>query len=266
MKTFLSPGLIRGLLGTVGLCFSSMIVMPSAQAFAPLQLESSLLQTLNQLFVNDERAFLNNAAQNRVDLNSLYFANGTDPLEVYFINEGAGYRNRLDFSLNGGAAQTIFADIASVNSVLPDSNGPLQLGEGRNLGPQATGTNVEFTLLANGSSQYVYSTTESRNVDGLQHMVGYQYGDYLILGFEDLYGDLGQQGQDPNNPGYYFGNSDRDFNDVVIAVKGLKVGKPQATPEPGAVLGILGAIALGTGGLRRSGAFSSAIDSADAEV
>jgi hypothetical protein len=254
MKTIFSQGLVRGLLGTVGLCLSSIVMVPNAQAssFPTLQLDANLLQTFNQLYVNDETAFLNNANLNRVDLNSLFFANGTDPLEVYFINEGAGYRNRLDFSLNGGSTQTIFGDISSVNSVLPESNGPLTLGEGRNLGAQAAGTNVSFSLLSNGDSQYAYNTTESLNVDGLQHVVGYEYGDYLILGFEDLYGGLRQQGEDPNNPGYYFGNSDRDFNDVVIAVKGLKGKKVAETPEPGVLLGGLMAIALGTGGLRRS--------------
>jgi len=232
----------------------------SASAQTRVDLDQNLLNTFNSTFVQDEQAFLSNAGQFQVDLNDLIYTGygENNALEVFFINEGAGYRNALSLGVGGSSVQnSVFSDISSANSVVSESDGALDLGQGvsflpSELTPEAVfGSAIELTLNANGSSKYVYSTDESKNVDGLQHVVGYNYNDgvddWLILGFEDLYGELGASGADGSNPGFNNQNSDRDFNDVVIALRGVTA--KESVPEPGMVMGLAGAAALGA--LRR---------------
>ncbi len=216
-----------------------------------VQLEQGLLDQFNTDYVQDEQAFLSNAGAFQVDLSTLTFAEGADSLQVFFINEGAGYRNQLAFSGGSYSGETIFKDIASNESVLSESNGPLGLGNGFSYTEGlSAGDSVEFDLFSNGRAEYLFGT--GTNVDGLQHVVGYEYVDdlgenWLILGFEDLLGELGASGVDAVS-GLGNEGSDRDFNDVVIAVKGLSA-KQQSVPEPGMVMGLAGAAALGA--LRR---------------
>jgi hypothetical protein len=107
------------------------------------------------------------------------------------------------------------------------------------------------------------------NIDGLQHAVGYGIGDFLLLGKEDLYGDLWAKGQDAKT-GKWNENSDRDFNDVVVAVKlGEKnisrlvkesnSVKSASTPEPTAALPMVVIGAFGLMGLRRRKAAAIAL-------
>ena len=229
------------------------VLSATAASAAPtaVQLEQGLLDQFNTDYVQDEQAFLSNAGSFQVDLSTLTFADGADSLDVYFINEGAGYRNQLAF--NGGSynGEMIFDDIASSQSVVSESNGPLDLGNGFSYTDGLTaGDSVEFDLFSNGRSDYLFGT--GSNVDGLQHVVGYEYTDdlgenWLILGFEDLYGELGASGVDAAT-GLTNEGSDRDFNDVVIAVKGLSA-RQQSVPEPGMMLGLGAAAAVGA--LRR---------------
>ena len=225
----------------------------TAASAAPtaVQLDQGLLNQFNTDYVQNEGAFLSNAGSLQVDLSTLTFADGADSLDVFFINEGAGYRNQLAFSGGSYSGEMIFDDIASSESVLSETNGPLSLGDGFSYtsGLNA-GDSVTFDLFSNGRNDYLFGT--GTNVDGLQHVVGYEYTDnlgdsWIILGFEDLYGELDATGVDTatglNNEG-----SDRDFNDVVIAVKGLSA-QQQSVPEPGMVMGLAGAAALGA--LRR---------------
>lgn len=51
----------------------------------------------------------------------------------------------------------------------------------------------------------------------LTKLLAYAYRNYGVLGFEDLYGGLGASGTDPLT-GKRNEYSDRDFNDVVMAV------------------------------------------------
>ncbi len=226
----------------------------SASAQSRVDLDQSTLDFFNQEFVQDESAFLSNADQFQVNLNDLVYTGygENNALEVFFINEGAGYRNALSLNVDGsGVMNNVFSDISSTSSVLSETDGVLDLGQGvsflpTELTPEAAiGSSIELILNANGSSQYIYSTDESKNVDGLQHVVGYNYNDgvddWLILGFEDLYGELGATGEDANNLGFDNQRSDRDFNDVVIAVRGLSADS-QDVPEPGMMLGLAGVV------------------------
>jgi hypothetical protein len=226
----------------------------TAASAAPtaVQLDQNLWKTFNTNYVQNESVFVNNASSLSVDLSKLTFAKGADSLDVFFINEGAGYRNQLTFSGGSYDDQMIFDDISSKKSVLSEKNGKLKLGQGFSYTDGlSAGDAVDFTLISNKRSNYLFGTDMATNVDGLQHVVGYEYFDgtdnWLILGFEDLYGELGAKGKDAKT-GLTNEKSDRDFNDVVIAVRGLSA-RQQAVPEPGMMLGLGAAAAVGA--LRR---------------
>jgi hypothetical protein len=225
----------------------------TAASAAPtaVELDKNLLQTFNTSYVQNESVFVNNASSLSVDLSKLTFAKGASSLDVFFVNEGAGYRNQLTFSGGSYADQMIFDDISSKKSVVKEADGKLKLGQGFSFGNGLkAGDALDFTLISNKRSDYTFGTSMDTNVDGLQHVIGYEYFDgtdnWLILGFEDLYGDLRANGQD-SATGLYNENSDRDFNDVVIAVRGATTR--EAVPEPGMMLGLGGAAAVGA--LRR---------------
>ena len=208
---------------------------------------SDLFDAFNAL-VNEEREPFAEVSLQQLD-SSMLFWNGVDPVDVFFINEGAGFRNQLFFSINNGDQSVIFDDIASPESILSENDGPLALGDGERLGKYEGETQVDFFLKANGANggTNLYGGDVEANPDGLQHLIAYNYYDevedqnWVILGFEDLFGEYGAKGG-PNE------QSDRDFNDVVFAVRGV-TGAPVETPEPSVVLSFLG---LGlAGGLRQ---------------
>jgi Domain of unknown function (DUF4114)/PEP-CTERM motif len=188
-------------------------------------------------------------------------------VSTYFIGETAGgYRNRLDFKATSGNQVTggkIFGDtscstgdsgFANFNSFCPNANDalnnkeqvdkPLNIGDWASVGDYKAGTTLDFLLHANDinggiSGQDsngktvpgIWSLNQALNPDGLQHTVSYFYKDFLIVGYEDLWG-----------------GGDKDYNDVVFAID---VGKEnaragiQSVPEPSAVAAILGLGALG---------------------
>ncbi|MBE9139372.1 DUF4114 domain-containing protein [Nodosilinea sp. LEGE 07088] len=161
---------------------------------------------------------------------SKLFWNGVDPVEVYFINEGAGYRNQLFYSAyddmgNLQKSEMIFSDVSSPDSILRNANGPLTLGQGVSLGKFAGPTQLDFSIKSNGANggTAMLGTNAAKNPHGLQHVVGFQHNDWIILGFEDI-----------------VGGGDLDYNDVVFAVRGIQAGAPPAkdVPEPSALLGI----------------------------
>lgn len=366
---------------TASLCVLGLSVADSARAFS---LRSDLFDTLHPL-VNQERLALDELTLPELDPTTLQWVDGAESVDVFFLDEGAGFRNQLLFSVNGGELQTIFDDIASVESILPETQvrldrrqetiaeeeaalglsaftadlseaeraavaaeletkldeleaerdsldldhldysslkwnekqdlaksvednqvaldelkadananaveievleekvalgrvlaeidahksvrwkrddlarelqlgnnglGAMALGDGARLGSFEAGTQLDFFIRANGARNpngRIYGADASQNADGLQHVIAYEYFDevaqenYVIIGFEDLYGAHYDDG----------GNSDRDFNDVVFAVRGVtgqRVATAQ-TPEPTAVLGLVGI--AGLLGLRR---------------
>lgn len=138
---------------------------------------------------------------------------------VYFIGEGAGYRNTLGFNTQGvgvgsGNPQLIFPNASSNDSYSLNQNqgngqrttaAPLLPGDFVELGAINANTQLDFFLIANGANggQYVYTANESYNPDGIQHVVGIaiENSPYLVVGFEDLYG-----------------GGDNDYNDILFAV------------------------------------------------
>jgi hypothetical protein len=211
--------------------------------------------TIFQQFVQIERMAIPNSQQFLLDPSKLFLKYSND-VSVYFINEGAGYRNQLAYQATGATNKSglVFNDIAcSGSGCVGDWGGnTLKLGDGVNLGNFAAGTQLDFWLRADGlnrgNSANIFGTQTSSNQDGLQHVVTYAVGDYILLGFEDLYGDLGASGIDPNT-GKYNESSDRDFNDVVMVLKigekNVKALTSTSVPEPSATLSLLGVGALG---------------------
>lgn len=216
----------------------------SATTAHALELSNSMWSQFNQ-YVQGERLQLQGAELLELDPASLRWTNGVNNAEVYFINEGAGFRNALYYSVNNGPEQVIWGDIASPNSILAESDGPLTLGQGFSLGSYQGDTQLSFLIAANGNNSRRYGGVAANNPDGLQHMVAYNVNaggeNWVLIGFEDLFGLRGAT--DGNNE-----NSDRDFNDVVVAVRGVR-GTAVSIPEPSAMLALLGVGSLL--GLRR---------------
>ncbi|NER81135.1 MAG: DUF4114 domain-containing protein [Leptolyngbya sp. SIO1D8] len=198
-------------------------------------------------FVNNERAaYGTNGAKlddlTALDVNDLTWEAGAHDVEVFFINEGAGYHNKFGYSTSaptvGGNSglqnfwndevEVIWEDASSQNSILANG-GPLSLGQGYQIGDVAAGDTVNFFL--RNPHNHVFDSLgaeDTMNGDGLQHVTTYQYGEYLVLAYEDIYR-----------------GGDKDYNDVVIAVKGLTDTETADVPEPASALALLGLGAAG---------------------
>lgn len=237
----------------IGAAVSTTLI--GADASAQMNLKNSR-PDLYELFndsVNEQRLALDDETLSLMELDpeSLRWVTGADPIEVYFINEGAAYRNILSYTANGGEKQVIFEDVSSPESLRPDADGPLALGDGVSLGEFDGDTQLDFFLTPtfNGWVGKSIGSDPAQNADGLQHIVAQAFYDdiegewWTLIGFEDMSGPLGQGA----------GFSDRDFNDTVFAVRGI-IGDPvenEAVPEPASILGLLGIAALGVSRIRR---------------
>ncbi|KAM3100165.1 DUF4114 domain-containing protein [Phormidesmis sp. 146-12] len=203
-----------------------------------------------QQYVQAESVELPNSGQFKLDAAKLKLKYDYN-VSAFFINEGAGYRNQLAFT-SEGATNTkglLFGDISCEGSGCVGGWGgnALKLGDGVRLGQILGGSQLDFSLRADGLNRgtgaNVFGTQTAMNADGLQHVVAYAVNNrYLLLGFEDLYGDK-------NATGGKNENSDRDFNDTVFIVdigeKNVRaLMKP--VPEPSVALSLLG---LGAAGL-----------------
>lgn len=136
-------------------------------------------------------------------------------VKIYFINEGAGYRNQLKLD-------TIHATNSTANSKdgmifydgsIGSGSEELKKGDYVDLGTIAAGSTLDFQLRANGydkiqkkskpnSQVNTWYADVSKNIDGIQHVMAFEYEGYLILAFEDLYG-----------------GGDKDYNDIVFAIE-----------------------------------------------
>jgi hypothetical protein len=174
--------------------------------------------------INGERKQLNTLDRPQADLSKLRWDGGVQDVEVFFINEGAGYRNQLFYSVDGGTSKNmIFDDISSPLSILSNSNGPMKLGQGSNLGSFTGNTFIDFFVKSNGANggKNFLGFDPAQNPGsskGLSHVIGYTFDDYLLLGFEDI-----------------IGGGDLDFNDVVFVVKGVTT----SVPEPSLMIGLI---------------------------
>jgi hypothetical protein len=202
-----------------------------------------------QKYVQKEGLAIANSDQFKVNADNLFLKYDHD-VKVSFINEGAGYQNQLGFRATGATNTSglLFNDISCTGTgCVGDWGGKaLKLGDTVKTGMIKGGTQLDFGLRANGfnrgADSYVFGTPSAQNPDGLQHVVAYTVGDrYLLLGFEDLYGD-GKSEQ-----GKYKEKSDRDFNDTVFVVdigtanvQCLKAGNCKDVPEPAAAMSLAG--------------------------
>jgi len=151
-----------------------------------------------------------------LDPSKLTLAATTD-IRVYFVGEGASYRNSLGFNTEGGGVNSgdpllIFPDASSPVSYLnPNATGqrsqtaPLLPGDFVDLGSFNKGTSLDFFLIANGAAggNQVFSTDATVNKDRIAHVVAFNNVEnpYLLIGFEDL-----------------SGGGDKDYNDLLFAV------------------------------------------------
>ncbi|HAG84176.1 MAG TPA: PEP-CTERM sorting domain-containing protein [Cyanobacteria bacterium UBA12227] len=191
-----------------------------------------------QKLVQGERTGIDNPSLFKLDPTKLLLAADHD-VNIYFLNEGAGFKNQLGFSAtkdSNSQSGLIFENVSchsrNIDCQIPSNDGVLNIGDYVELGTFKKGTQFDFSIIADGfnGGRYVYGADPASNPDGLEHLVAYEYKGYVVLGFEDLYGPKGNA-QPPNQ------NSDRDFNDVVFVVD-LPVVKE--VPEPSTTLSLLG--------------------------
>jgi hypothetical protein len=170
-------------------------------------------------------------------------------VRVYFLQEGAAYRNTLGFStesVSSGEASDdllIFPDASAKNryysdpSILDENfrsdDRPLIPGDFVDLGVYEGGTLIDFFLIGNGANggTHVYTADATTNPDQMQHVVAFAIPDspYLMIGFEDVYG-----------------GGDLDFNDLVFAVDIGELNVAYlANPEPAVWLMMLLVLGLG---------------------
>ncbi len=258
MKTTLLTGLIAAatLTGIVAPANATISAASSVWDQSQKTLIKGFDASPFQKFVQAESVALPNSGQFKLDPSKLKLKYDYN-VNTYFINEGAGYRNQLAYESTGTTNQAglLFKDIScSGASCVGDWGGnALALGDGVNLGKIKAGSQLDFSLRADGlnrgASANVFGTQTASNEDGLQHLVAYAYKGYILMGFEDLYGGLNESGGKNER-------SDRDFNDSVFV---LDIGEknvqdlinPTKVPEPSAVASLAGLGAVGLAGLRR---------------
>ncbi|WP_228059086.1 DUF4114 domain-containing protein [Nostoc sp. LEGE 06077] len=182
----------------------------------------------------------------KVDFTQLFLTQKHN-VRVWFLNEGATYKNQLAYEAirgekydKGVAFENISCNSTRNKCEIGEKDGVLDSGDFVDLGSFKAGTQLNFLLKADGYSQTpkngdIYGADASLNPDGLQHLMAWKIGNYLMMGFEDL-----------RNGG------DKDYNDAMFVVDfGKDNFKTAAVPEPSATLPILGLGALGMLKLRR---------------
>ena len=156
-----------------------------------------------QQFVNQEASAIDLDELNarKLDATKLDIVENIDDLKVYFIHEGAGYRNQLKLTTTG---TTTAEGLIFVNGSMGSGSEQLQKGDYVSFGEVKAGSTLDFSLLANAyqnDSFYTYYAGAERNLDNIQHVMAYEYKGYLILAWEDLYE-----------------GGDKDYNDIVFAI------------------------------------------------
>ena len=214
---------------------------------ASADFQKNVLPSVTNLINTNLKEYTNFTKANSFNLDPAKLLMSVDSTaRVYFLGEGAGYRNTLGFNtLAPGtdmpkssltdSAQLIFPDASSAVStydpsskVVRTASTPLLPGDFVDLGKFGAGTTLDFFLVANGAGggKDVWSAQASRNRDNFPHVVAFAMPNspYLIISFEDL-----------------AGGGDNDFNDVMFAVDigAVNVQRLLSTPEPAAWMSIL---------------------------
>jgi hypothetical protein len=134
-------------------------------------------------------------------------------LNIYFINEGAGYKNQLKLVTTGNTIKSglVFYDGSVNTGNTCATTNELCKGDYVTVGHDLSnsdvvkaGTTLDFQLKANGYNNAngdTWYTDKSKNADQLQHVIAYEYQGFLVLAWEDLYN-----------------GGDKDYNDIVFAV------------------------------------------------
>lgn len=165
-------------------------------------------------------------------------------VSVFFISEGAGYKNSFgwyDASTNPTNVDNriMLWENASGTGEGLQGGGSLNTGDSITLGNLSAGTTLGFFITANGfftgSNGTHFFTDEIYNPDDIQHVIAGVYPEFGIvaLGFEDIYG-----------------GGDKDYNDLLVAID---FGVPNtrqllsaitAVPAPNALLLFLSSLVL----------------------
>jgi len=159
-----------------------------------------------------------------LDPTKLYLPLATNqPIRVYFVHEGAAYRNQLGVAIvdagHGQDGETELIDPLSQGQLIfPDASyenppdglspgGPLHCGDFVEIGNVDQGKELDFFLVsdgANGSSEVLRNFVEF-NSDGLQHVITAYYDElypgFILIGFEDI-----------------VGGGDLDYNDCLFII------------------------------------------------
>ncbi|MGB3241094.1 MAG: DUF4114 domain-containing protein [Geitlerinemataceae cyanobacterium] len=214
-----------------------------------------------QSFIQKERQAVDPAKVNLFQLdpaklNLIY----DHEVKVHFLSEGAAFRNQFGATVTGttNINDTILFDeiscLTASCSTLTGyqqpgigsstiAKGGLTAGESVSLGNVTAGSTLDFWLNANGflkPNATRWSTDTAKNKDGLQHVMAYEYEDYLVLAWEDL-----------------VRGGDQDYNDAVFAIDIGKANlqkireESQDVPEPSTTAALLGVMAFGLSRLRR---------------
>jgi hypothetical protein len=142
---------------------------------------------------------------------------------VYFLGQDKNYNNPVGISTTGGGPMSPDAAWVFLGAANTNQN-PLAPGDFVDLGNFTAGTRLDFFLLANGTNNGTFfSTNQSLNKDGIIHAVTLSPNGsaYLILGFEST-----------------INGGDRDYNDFLLAVE-IKPSQVTgvAAPEPSLAFG-----------------------------
>jgi hypothetical protein len=219
----------QAIAGTVSPVQSDATTVHELDAIAPVMLAGS--DRASRLFRDEdmakliaivnanlsERSAVEDVADFALDPNPLRLVDAAD-VRVYFLGEGAGFRNsfgfytgRSDVGVAGSDdAALVFPDASSAGSGFEAGTrrspaAPLAAGDFVELGSFAPDTQLNLFLVANGANggDDTWYTDPLLNADGLVHYVALATpgSPYLLVGIEDL-------------PG----GGDGDYNDLVVAV------------------------------------------------
>jgi hypothetical protein len=186
----------------------------------------------------------------KLDPKSLLLQNAQD-IRVWFLNSSASYGDQIAYEATKGSSD-------QKGLVFQNTQNP-NVGDYVDLGNFTGGTQLSFWLRANGAQpddphgtnpvtqqKNIYGADPTKNPDLLDHLVAYEYKDYLILGFEDLYGPVGSTAG-----GNIDSVADRDFNDAVFVLNIPKSNLRTNVPEPKTASALLGVGAVSLLTIRR---------------
>ncbi|MBA4030315.1 MAG: hypothetical protein C0478_05400 [Planctomyces sp.] len=191
-------------------------VMPTFSTFIDKSLkEASQFKTAPEYVLDPTRLYL--------PLSTL------QPVRVYFLHEGAGYRNQLGVAIvdaghgrNGASVlidplsqgKLIFEDASFELTQIKDKKGKvtsesggLSKGDYVEIGHISAGKQVDFFLPSDGANgtKNLLRNFKELNSDGLQHVIAVYFKDthpgYVLIGFEDI-----------------VGGGDLDYNDTLFVV------------------------------------------------